>query len=163
MTNKRSTDQTIPAATLADLEWMCGPWQGSLGEQNVKEDWSQPEGGTMSTMVRLLVGDTTAMIELIAIREHNASLILHLRQFTPDLQLVTNQDMNLAEISQQQVAFICPTDTPPQESVASIPRLEYRGLGDNVMEVHVSVTNPQAPATPMVVVATLHQTTLNQA
>ena len=107
----------------------------------------------MSTMVRLLVGETTQMIELIAIREHNASLVLHLRQFTPDLQLVTNQDMELAEISQQQVAFICPR----QDSDASIPRLEYKGIGENAMEVHVSVANPQAPATPMVVVATLHQ------
>ena len=132
---------------------MCGPWQGSLGEQNVKENWSQPEGGTMSTMVRLLVAGTTQMIELIAIREHQASLVLHLRQFTPDLQLVTNQDMQLVEISPRQVAFIC----PPENVEATIPRLEYRGISDSAMEVHVSVANPQAPAAPMVVVATLNQ------
>ena len=132
---------------------MCGPWQGSLGEQNVKENWSQPEGGTMSTMVRLLVASTTQMIELIAIREHQASLVLHLRQFTPDLQLVTNQDMQLVEISPRQVAFIC----PPENVEATIPRLEYRGISDGAMEVHVSVANPQAPAAPMVVVATLNQ------
>lgn len=154
----KSTSDTNLAATLADLEWMCGPWQGALGEQNVKENWSQPEGGTMSTMVRLLVGDSTQMIELIAIREHNSSLVLHLRQFTPDLQLVTNQDMELAEIAPQQVAFIC-----PRENVeAKIPRLEYRGVSEGTMEVHVSVANPQAPAAPIVVVATLHQTPLHQ-
>jgi len=109
----------------------------------------------MSTMVRLLVGDTTAMIELISIRQQDESLMLHLRQFSPDLQLVTSQDMIVAEISPQQVAFIC----PPETLDPAIPRLEYRGIEANSMEVHVSVANPQAPDNPIVVVATLNRTT----
>jgi len=107
----------------------------------------------MSTMVRLLVGETTQMIELISIREQEASLILHLRQFTPDLQLVTTQDMTLAERTDQQVAFIC----PPENSAPSIPRLEYRSISKDAMEVLVSIANPQAPQSPMVVVATLNR------
>lgn len=147
------TNNTTITATLEDLAWMCGPWQGSLGTQRVKENWSLPEGGTMSTMVRLLEGDTTQMIELIAIREHNDSLILHLRQFSPDLQPVTIQDMHLAELSEQTVAFECSSDA----ANVSIPRLEYRGVAAKVMDVHVSVANPQAPDNPIVVVATLNQ------
>ena len=58
-----------PRATLNDLSWMVGAWEGGLGEQRVREAWSEPVGGVMSTMVRLETADSTAMIELIAIRE----------------------------------------------------------------------------------------------
>ena len=87
------------AATLADLHWMVGSWSGSLGPQTVEEAWSTPRGGTMSTMIRLTSETSTNMVELIVIREENDSLILHLRQFSPALELRLAQDMPLKELS----------------------------------------------------------------
>ena len=78
-----SIGQTATAATLSDLHWMVGSWTGSLGPQTVEEAWSEPAGGTMSTMIRLTSATDTLMVELIVIREEGSSLILHLRQFSP--------------------------------------------------------------------------------
>ena len=153
-----SNTKEITAASLNDLIWMCGPWQGALGPQRVSENWSEPECGTMSTMVRLLEGEATAMVELIVISEQQVQtkpgLTLHLRQFSPELALHQAQTMTLAEIGEKQVAFACVTNEAGDP--ASIPRLEYRAVAgsDQAMEVHVSVAQPNQP-TPFVVTATL--------
>ena len=139
---KQSTNES-PDATLADLAWMCGRWTGALGPQKVEEHWSVACGGTMSTMVRLLGTDpqgdeTTIMIELLAIREQANGLILHLRQFSPDLQLVTNQDMPLLSIEptrgREQVTFAGPAD-------GTIPKLRYAALDPQTMEVQVTTAD----------------------
>ena len=167
----KNTDSQISAelcsGKLNDIKWMCGPWRGELGPQRVQEHWSDPESGTMSTMVRLLSGDTTDMIELICITEQENTLVLHLRQFSPELALRTSQTMRLAEIGDQTVAFVCDHPDEPREpdALASIPRLEYRAIhsesdqknAPETMEVHVSVANPAAPDQPIVVTAQLHR------
>ena len=167
----KNTDSQVSAelcsGKLDDIKWMCGPWQGGLGPQRVQEHWSDPEGGTMSTMVRLLSGDTTDMIELICITEQENTLILHLRQFSPQLTLRTSQTMGLVEIGNDRVAFACDQPDEPSEpdALASIPRLEYRSIGSEsgtknapeAMEVHVSVANPAAPDHPIVVTAQLQR------
>jgi len=143
-------------ATLEDLSWMCGPWQGELGPQRVREDWSPAESGTMSTMVRLLEGDTTVMIELIVISERNTQeghpLTLHLRQFSAELELQTSQTMPLAEISEHSVTFVCADG-------ASISKLTYKaanpvGKSQEQMDVHVTLV-AQAPNPELTVVAHL--------
>ncbi|MEM9620807.1 MAG: DUF6265 family protein [Pseudomonadota bacterium] len=118
-------------ATLNDLLWMCGAWIGALGPQAITEDWSDPSGGTMSTMVRLSSPSETLMIELISIREEGDSLILHLRQFTPALQPVLQQDMPLHALTQDSVEFIAPAGS-------GISKLAYRRV--SATQMHVDVT-----------------------
>lgn len=127
------TNQTANpvSATLADLSWMCGGWTGALGPQNVEEAWSQPSGGTMSTMVRLMTATETLMIELIVIREEAQSLVLHLRQFSPALEVRLAQDMPLTAISASEVSFQGPEGS-------GIPQLAYRRMNDQTMEVDVT-------------------------
>ena len=122
------------AAILADLHWMVGSWSGSLGPQTVEEAWSTPRGGTMSTMIRLTSETSTYMVELIVIREENDSLILHLRQFSPALELRLAQDMPLKELSAQTVTFAGPEG-------AAIKYLAYRNLGSERMEVDVTTAD----------------------
>mgnify|MGYP006897430170 CR=1 FL=1 len=98
----------------------------------------------MSTMVRLLSGDATIMVELIVIRAHDETLTLHLRQFTPDLQLVTSQNMPLKEISDSHVVFA-------GEPGDNIPQLAYHLERPTSMNVHVTT------ADGTVVVATLNR------
>ncbi len=131
-----NASQAEITATLTDLRWMQGAWQGELGEQFVEEAWSKPTGGTMSTMVRLTTATAILMIELIAIREHDGTLILHLRQFTPDLQPVLAQDMPLAAITDTSVSFTGPADS-------RIKGLRYRKMGDQGMAVDVTVSDNQ--------------------
>lgn len=120
------------AATLADLQWMCGPWTGDLGPQQVEENWSEPKGGTMSTMIRLTSETETIMIELISIREADGSLILHLRQFSPALEPVLIQDMPLAALTATSALFDGPED-------GRIKHLGYRAMGSDKMEVDVTL------------------------
>lgn len=98
----------------------------------------------MSTMVRLLSGDSTIMVELIVIREHDDTLTLHLRQFTPDLQLVTSQDMPLLALSDSHVVFT-------GNAGDNIPQLAYHAESPTSMNVHVTTTDGS------VVVATLNR------
>ena len=125
-----NTNNTTVNATLNDLQWMCGPWLGALGDQVAEEAWSQPAGGTMGTMVRLTSKGQTLMFELIVIREEQQSLIAHLRQFSPQLELRLAQDMPVIEIGESMVSFKGPDDS-------SIKRLTYRGVGASCMEVDV--------------------------
>ena len=122
---------TDKQATLADLAWMVGPWQGGLGTQTVAEDWSIPLGGCMSTMVRLCSAQTVDMIELIAIREVDNSLLLHLRQFTPELTIVRDQNMPLAWITGDGVKFDAPGE--------GIEGLAYHKQDNGGMRVEVTV------------------------
>lgn len=132
--NNTTTNATPPPARLADLNWMCGAWTGELGPQSVEEAWSQPSGGTMSTMVRLMTATETLMIELLVIREDAQSLVLHLRQFSPALETRLAQDMPLSAIDVGQVSF----DGPPD---SNIPKLAYRSIDQQTMEVDVTTGN----------------------
>ena len=124
-------DNTV-AASLADLAWMVGPWRGALGAQTVEESWSEGQGGVMSTMIRLGSETTVDMIELIAIRQNGDSLVLHLRQFGPDLSLRHSDDMALAHCGEGAVRFVSPG--------AAIEALAYTQQGDDGMLVEVTVT-----------------------
>ena len=76
----------------------------------------------MSTMVRLTNEATTLLIELILIRQVEASVELHLRQFTSELQLVLEQNMQLKSLGERSVTFTA-------SAGASIPQLCYRAVG----------------------------------
>ena len=111
---------------------MCGAWTGELGPQSVEECWSEPKGGTMSTMIRLTTDAETVMIELISIREVDQSLVLHLRQFSPALQPLLTQDMPLASITAGSATFVGPAG-------GGIQRLGYRCIDTSSMEVDVTL------------------------
>ena len=119
-------------ATLADVQWMCGAWTGELGPQRVEECWSEPKGGTMSTMIRLTTDTDTVMIELISIRETDDSLVLHLRQFSPALEPLLSQDMPLVSIAAGSAAFDGPEG-------GQIQKLGYRSIDASTLEVDVTI------------------------
>lgn len=149
MPNASNAGSAMPA-TLESLDWMVGGWRGSLGPQTVEESWTVPHMGSMETMIRLSSPDGVQMIELIVIREvtdeeGHPSLMLHLRQYSPALELRTEQDMRLDHIAEGQVRFIAEGD-------ASVPALAYELLGPGHLQVHVTIV------TGDVVSAELHAT-----
>jgi hypothetical protein len=149
MPNTSNADSAIPA-TLESLDWMVGGWSGSLGPQTVEESWSVPHMGSMETMIRLSSPDGVQMLELIVIREvtdeeGDPSLMLHLRQYSPTLELRTEQDMKLDHIAEHEVSFVAVGEP-------SVPRLVYELLGPDHIQVHVTIV------TGDVVSAELHAT-----
>ncbi|MFT7221975.1 MAG: hypothetical protein ACI8Z1_003598 [Candidatus Azotimanducaceae bacterium] len=132
------------ASMIDQLNWMVGPWTGSLGPQTVEEDWSAPFHGSMETMIRLTTDEGVQMLELAVIRELEGTLVLHLRQFSPALELSTDQNMRLGEIGEGFVTFVA-------DEGASIPKLAYTLTAPGRMRVEVTIV------TGDVVAAELHR------
>jgi hypothetical protein len=123
------------ASGLDSLAWLVGSWQGSLGPQTVEETWSVPRAGSMEACIRLSAPEGVQMIELIVIREvpgegGATDLALHLRQFTPALELVTSQDMQREAFSADETCFVA-------DDGANIKRLIYRQAAPGRLEADV--------------------------
>jgi hypothetical protein len=129
-----STHIHAASAVVEDLSWMVGSWKGKLGPMTVEETWGPAKAGTLSTMIRLSQPDAIEMFELIVIREDNDSLILHLRQFSPALELRTNQDMPMHAIADKTVSFRAGEG-------AAIKQLTYTRNADDQLTVNVTVAN----------------------
>jgi hypothetical protein len=81
----RTPDAALPAASIADVAWIAGHWQGSALGGVSEEIWAPPLGGAMLGMFRLVRGDAPAFYEIIAIMPHDSSLVLRLKHFHADL------------------------------------------------------------------------------
>ena len=120
------------AEEIDELSWMVGSWRGNLGDQTVEESWSPAFAKSMSTMVRLSSKDDLDMIELIEIRQEDAGLALHLRQFRPTLELYYSGDFKVEFCDERGVRFVAPGDR--------IESLSYLRQGDAGMRVEVGIT-----------------------
>jgi hypothetical protein len=84
-TLKAAADFAGPAATLADMKWLIGHWKGT-GLGGVSEEiWSEPAGGVMMGMYRLILNGKPSFYEFIHLAEENGSLVMKLKHFNPDL------------------------------------------------------------------------------
>lgn len=75
-----------PAApwTVADLAWLAGAWQGTVGEDPVEELWSTPRDGTMVGAFRWLGSRT--LYEILLIEDTPEGPVMRLRHFDPGLE-----------------------------------------------------------------------------
>ncbi len=96
-----------PSATVADLAWMTGHWEGATGQGTLEENWVVPTAGTMASLVRSTGNGATTMIELIVIEEEEGSLTLRLQQWNPGFEPRTEgpQVMRLIELGDRKVVF----------------------------------------------------------
>lgn len=113
------------------LAWMAGPWHGTVGELIVDEHWRLHESGTMGTMVLVSDEEGVNTVELIVINEHDDTLVLHLRQFSPALEVRVEQDMRLTELGDRTVTFAAAEN-------ARISELRYTLAGENRLEVRLT-------------------------
>jgi hypothetical protein len=74
-----------PPATLAEMAWLAGSWRGEGLGGVVEEIWSPPSAGSMMGAFRLVRNGTTSFYELMALVEHEGSLVLRLKHFDADL------------------------------------------------------------------------------
>ncbi len=119
------------SVNIDSLHWLVGGWQGKLGDSTVTEHWNPPANGSMDTAIRVSGPDGVQMLEFAVIREDGDSLIVHLRQFTPVLEMVTNLDMKLNEISAEAVSFAA-------EASEGVSGLAYTLTGPESMQVDVA-------------------------
>ena len=114
-----------PAATVADLAWMTGHYQGDTGNGTLEENWAAPDGGSIASLVRSTAGGATNMIELIVVEETGNSLTLRLKQWDPGMKPRADgfQVMELIEIGDKKVRF---TNT----GEGGLQQLGYSLVGD---------------------------------
>lgn len=62
-------------ASLSDIAWLSGCWQGREGDAVIEEIWSKPSGGSMLGMGRTVKGNRTVSFEFMQFREENGSLV----------------------------------------------------------------------------------------
>src|SRR6187551_2699675 len=72
-----------PAAKVADLAWMTGHWSGPMQGGTLEENWLEPTGASIASLVRASNATSTSMIELIVIEEESGSLTLRVQQWNP--------------------------------------------------------------------------------
>ena len=79
-------------ATLADLAWLAGRWEGKLGapgpdkQMTAEQEWMAPKNGTMQGFFRLTDSEKTIVIELFTIRETASGIVFYFRHFSPELK-----------------------------------------------------------------------------
>lgn len=77
--------ETGQSASIEDMSFLVGHWQGDgMGGFN-EEVWGEPLGGSMLGTFRHLQGDDPAFSEIMQIGEENGTLALRLKHFNPDL------------------------------------------------------------------------------
>ena len=74
-----------PPATLQDMTWFAGAWTGAGLGGICEEAWSQPAGGAMMGMFRLVKEGKVVFYEFLTLVELEGSLLLKLKHFNPDL------------------------------------------------------------------------------
>jgi hypothetical protein len=74
-----------PPATLDQMKWLVGHWKGT-GLGGISEEmWSEPAGGVMMGMYRLVINGKPSLYEFIHLAEENGSLVMKLKHFNADL------------------------------------------------------------------------------
>jgi hypothetical protein len=96
------------ATKISSLSWMTGSWAGPAGEGvTLEENWAQPTGGSIASLVRMTTATSTPMVELIVIEERDGTLVLNLQQWDPGFSPRTPgpQTMTLSDQGERRVEF----------------------------------------------------------
>lgn len=70
-----SAQKPQKTATLENLAWLTGCWEGRQGQAIVEEIWSKPRGGSMIGLGRTVKDGKTTSFEFMQFREENGSLV----------------------------------------------------------------------------------------
>ncbi|WED63137.1 DUF6265 family protein [Synoicihabitans lomoniglobus] len=81
-----SADQSAPSASIAELEWMVGAWEGPLGSDGQEHIVQRPVGGQLPGFVRGWTADgAITFYEISAFAEADGSLEYRVKHFSADL------------------------------------------------------------------------------
>jgi Domain of unknown function (DUF6265) len=71
----RAASQERARATISDLTWIAGAWQGGGGPVTIEERWTAPAGGAMLAVSRTLTGGRMVAFEFLRIVERDGGLV----------------------------------------------------------------------------------------
>ncbi len=80
-TIKLAVDKKGEKATISDMAWLSGSWKGTGLGGVAEEVWSEPQGGIMMGMYRMLKDGKPVFYEFLTLAEHEGSLLMRLKHF----------------------------------------------------------------------------------
>ncbi len=134
-----AADSPPPAASIADLAWMTGAWEGPMGENAVlQETWLEPADDAMIAAVRMLEDGRTNMVELIVIEESEGTLVFRIQQWSKSYEprMPAPQKMLLAELGENSVRF------EAQEAGNAFRSLTYSRPSPEAFNIKLELTEP---------------------
>jgi len=125
----------VPAATIAQVAWIAGDWQGEAGPGALSQEvWAAPAGDCMMGMWRLVIDGKVELFESLSITQEVGGPVLRLRHFGRDGVGWEERDRPLTlaavEVGDGLVAFSGPGRSGPL-------RIVYRRTGADTMTVAV--------------------------
>lgn len=84
-TLKLPADGVRPSATIADLIWLQGRWQGEGLGGTMEEVWSAPAGSAMVGYFRLVRDGKPTFYEIMTLLEAEGSVEMRLKHVNPDM------------------------------------------------------------------------------
>jgi len=98
-----------PKASLEDVSWIAGHWQGEAFGGITEEIWSPPLGNSMMFVFKLLVDGKVQFYEIGHIQEHEETLLLQLKHFSGNLKGWETKDQTidfkLVKVEENKVYF----------------------------------------------------------
>jgi hypothetical protein len=119
-TVERAPQAPASKATLAELSWLAGRWQGNWGPRLAQQTWTAPKAGVMLGTFQLAEGDKTLVLELFTLVEGSDGIKLYLRHFTPSLtpwEKPGPTALNLATADANSIVFVNAADGEPKQDV----------------------------------------------
>ncbi len=117
-----------PPASINDVAWIAGHWQGSAMGGKFEETWNPPFAGSMVGMFKFVETERVQFYELLTIVEKEGSLLLRLKHF--------DKELNGWEEKDKSVEF-------PLKSVndtkASFDGLVFQKIDESTMHILVAV------------------------
>ncbi len=79
-----SDGEAPPIATLEDVAWLAGRWEGEAFGKTFEEVWNPPSAGSMVGFFKLIDGDEVDFYELLTISDVDGRLHLRVKHFSRD-------------------------------------------------------------------------------
>lgn len=84
-TMKLDEGDKSPEASIDQLAWLEGHWEGNAMGGTAEEIWAAPKGGAMMGMFRAERGGEISFYEFFTVQEIEGSLLLQIKHFQRDL------------------------------------------------------------------------------
>jgi hypothetical protein len=135
LTSEPPPPPPVVLATIAQVSWISGDWNGALGTSAVEERWSPGNGGAMIGTSRTLRGDVMTQFEFLCISERNGTLV-----YTAMPNAGAQTDFTLTKIDADGATFENPEHNFPK-------LIRYTKREDGGMDAVISAGGTSKPTT----------------
>lgn len=121
----QAADQPQPAFTLKNVAWFGGPWRSPANAKTfAEEQWSEPAGGGMIGMFRLVSQGKPALYEFLLMEETADGVTMRLRHFTLAMAELEKEPirLKLIQASSTEAIFENPDNEKPKRITYSLTK-----------------------------------------